>query len=332
MDFPSHLIITSPHRLSILLVTRRGRPENSDTPISVLLPRIPSCCCLPPLSTAAAAPPLRPLLLSLLPRLAPSAMARMTAVAMLLPGLLAGLAIGAAIAAVTIISIMPLDKNACCRAPVADDANATAMCQNGTCRPHTPAHSIAASPQHAHALNSPGGVYLLVLYSAIATLMALLWGMGVTHTQVRAWVHQHGLAVAAGLMKLKSASKGLVAMEMRMRALGVQLEETRRELEEAERRREVEMREMKGQLEETKREFAADLAAAKVAMTEQWNMTDRGSDLARRGNESRKGEENLRVELAREREEMIQDLKMNIELEISQSEGDRKAAWQVQHV
>ncbi|CAI5960200.1 unnamed protein product [Closterium sp. NIES-64] len=63
-------------------------------------------------------------------------------------------------------------------------------------------------------LQPSGANHLLVLYSVISTLiaslMALLWGMGVTHTQVRAWVHQQGLAVTAGLMKLKSATKCLL--------------------------------------------------------------------------------------------------------------------------
>ncbi|CAI5962854.1 unnamed protein product [Closterium sp. NIES-64] len=103
--------------------------------------------------------------------LAPSAMARMTAVAMLLPGLLVALLLAAAI---TVITIGPLGRDVW-RATIAED--------------------------------SPGAFHLLVLYSALATLLALLWGMGVTHTQVRAWVHQQGLAVTAGLMKLKSATK-----------------------------------------------------------------------------------------------------------------------------
>ncbi|CAI5987809.1 unnamed protein product [Closterium sp. NIES-64] len=217
----------------------------------------------------------------------------------------------------------------------------------------------------------PGAVDLLVLWSAMATLMALLWGMGVTPMQVRAWVYNQGLVVTAGLMKLENASKCLVVcralylssttadfplcqsflplflpsalflshtlfctlclhlacssllpslnlssrlpfialtmaqprgivplwhspmkcatmgeaaaivmastagahelkdeMEMRMRVLGVQLEETRRELaatrgelKEAERRQVVEMREMRGQVEERERELIAKLAS-----------------------------------------------------------------------
>ncbi|CAI5460726.1 unnamed protein product [Closterium sp. Yama58-4] len=192
--------------------------------IPLLLPLIsssPCYCRLSPRSLAAAAYPLLPLPLatslpcscraSLCRRtpgigVDPSAMARMTAVAMQLPGLLMVFLLGAAISAIAIISFTALDRDA--RAPVAED--------NATCLPPVQAHAIAASAQQAHAINLPFHTLLpmLVLYSvistAIATLMALLWGMGVTHTQVRAWVHQQGLAVTAGLMKLKTASKCLL--------------------------------------------------------------------------------------------------------------------------
>ncbi|CAI5476865.1 unnamed protein product [Closterium sp. Yama58-4] len=79
-------------------------------------------------------------------------------------------------------------------------------------------------------------------------------------------------------------------MEMRMRALGVQLEETRRRLDEAERRRVVETRKSRGQVKERERE----LAAVKGEVTE------------------------LKDALK----------KLDIELKISQSEGDEKTAWE----
>ncbi|CAI5976416.1 unnamed protein product [Closterium sp. NIES-65] len=228
---------------------------------------------------------------------APSAMARMTAVAMLLSGLLVALLLSTAIAAIS-------------TTPLAEDTWCASIVQ---------------------------GSSVFVLYSAITTLVALLWWMGVTHTRYRAWVHQQGLA--AGLMKLKSASKCLEPcgifsllhspmrhasfrmqrvgeavgtimasmvgtrelgeeMEMRMRALGLQLEETRREfaatnggLEEAEKRRAVEMREIRGQVEERERELfevKGELAAMKGELAE---------------------------------------YKSNVQLRISQSEGHTKPAW-----
>ncbi|CAI6009696.1 unnamed protein product [Closterium sp. NIES-65] len=173
-------------------------------------------------------------------------MARMTAVAMLLPGLLVAFSLGAAIALIAVISIKPLHRDVC-RATIVDDiprdnqqvnhalmfpsaslphANATATCQNATSESSTHAYAVTASLQHALALNVPlhslhdlvragltevpSASHLLLLDISISTLMALLWGMGVTHTQVRAWVHQQGLAVTAGLMKLKSATKCLL--------------------------------------------------------------------------------------------------------------------------
>ncbi|CAI5940257.1 unnamed protein product [Closterium sp. NIES-65] len=152
-------------------------------------------------------------------------MARMTAVAMLLPGLLVAFSLGAAIALIAVISVKPLHRDVC-RATIVDDANATATCQNATSESSTHAYAVTASLQHALALNVPlhslhdlvragltevpSASHLLLLDISISTLMALLWGMGVTHTQVRAWVHQQGLAVTAGLMKLKSATKCLL--------------------------------------------------------------------------------------------------------------------------
>ncbi|CAI5988939.1 unnamed protein product [Closterium sp. NIES-64] len=143
-----------------------------------------------------------------------SAMARRTAVAMLLPRLLVAFLLGAAITAISIISFTGPDRDA--YPPVDVDDNGTDSSQNATCLPPIQAHAIAASGQQAHALDVSRHNLLSVfmLYSAVSTLfstlMALLWGMGVTHTQVREWVHQQGLAVTAGLMKLRSASKCLL--------------------------------------------------------------------------------------------------------------------------
>ncbi|CAI5996788.1 unnamed protein product [Closterium sp. NIES-65] len=337
-------------------------------------------------------------------------MARMTAVAMLLPGLLAGIVIGTAI---SVNSITPLARDAWHATSTQDvshyhgkfdrsgKSNATVTC----------------------------ATHLLMAYSAVATLMALLWGMGVIHTRVRAWVHRQGLAVTAGLMKLTSASKCLVprgsvplqhspisgmqkvgevvvsvigniagvhklkeVIRMRMRALGVQLEETRREfrgqveererelgavkekLEETEGRQVVEIREMREKVEERERELAevkGELAEHKEAMREQWDVAERRREsiLRELREEARKGEEEMRAELAREREERrweVQEVerrraadlmemsgqmeererelaavkgelaeqkdvlvKLYVDLQFRESEGDQKTAWQV---
>ncbi|CAI5534720.1 unnamed protein product [Closterium sp. Naga37s-1] len=135
---------------------------------------------------------------------------------------------------------------------------------------------IAALVQHAHALKVPLQLLLAsvhMLYSAAVALTILLWWMDISPAQVRAWLHQQSLAVTAGLIKLKSAAvcfmtpgfrclvdkpisqlQGLYevlktpadrvlgvdgwreVMEERVRALGEQLEETRRELEAANRK------------------------------------------------------------------------------------------------
>ncbi|CAI5940300.1 unnamed protein product [Closterium sp. NIES-65] len=310
-------------------------------------------------------------------------MARMTAVAMLLPGLLLAL-LAAAIASIAVVRIiMPLGREC--------------------------------------------AIHLLVLYSALATLGSLLWGMGVTHTQVRAWVHQQGLAVTAGLMKLKSASKRLLqpgmfsllhslrkrafsgvqkvseavgtiaarmagtaelseAMEMKMRAFTMQLEETRRELEGAERRRLAEMSEMRRQveekadqmavelgghkqstrvqLEERERELAAmqeqvnavrgevttvqgevnavreEVIAAKGEMAEQKQSTtlqfeeaERRRVAEMRGQVEERERELAAVkgELAALRGELVEQnvlMKLDVDLQIRQSEGNQKTAWE----
>ncbi|CAI5509301.1 unnamed protein product, partial [Closterium sp. Naga37s-1] len=209
----------------------------------------------------------------------------------------------------------------------------TVTCQNATCGPPTHAHGIEVSGHHARAPSMPPHSLptlapVNVLYSAITTLIVVLWWKDVTHMQVRAWVHQQGLA---GVMKLKSASKcfeprGIFsflrslmkhasfvmqnlgtdvrtvmaslagtqelseAMETRMRAVGVQLEETRRELEEAERRRVAEMMEMRGQMEERERELAA-----------------------------------LKGEFA-EQKDALMDL--DVDLHIIRSVGDQRTAWE----
>ncbi|CAI5946858.1 unnamed protein product [Closterium sp. NIES-65] len=362
--------------------------------------------------------------------LTPSAKPRMTALPMLLPGLLVALVLGgAAIALIPIISKTPLGMDAWRATTTAAD---------------TP---------------------IFVLVSGIATPMVLLWWMGMTLTQGRAWAHQQGLALMAGLtvgllklMKLKSANKWPVprgifpllrstvawiqragevigtvtvgmagrhkmseAKELSMRAIGVQLEEKRRELavareeleeaesrteeglrelrefreelaelkralreqelvvtqleeaeerkaaelrelreqveerkrglEEAERRRMAEMSEMRGQVEGRERELAAvkgEMSEHKDAVRDLLDMAERRreSDLRDLREEARKGKDEMRAELAREREERrreVQELNWPrameelaacrswqiVELEISQSEGHRKIAWEV---
>ncbi|CAI5988958.1 unnamed protein product [Closterium sp. NIES-64] len=162
------------------------------------------CRCPPPAAVLLPPPCIRTSLHRRTPciGLAPSAMVRMTAVAMGLPGLLVGLALGAAIAA---ISMMPLGRV---------DTNSQQFKHPPMLLSASPPHANATatgghlSLQHDHAPNPPLQTsktlvpLLMMLYVATATLMALMWGMGVTHTQVRAWVHQQGLAVTAGLMYL----------------------------------------------------------------------------------------------------------------------------------
>ncbi|CAI5519658.1 unnamed protein product [Closterium sp. Naga37s-1] len=317
-------------------------------------------------------------------------MARMTPVAMLLPGLRVALLLGAA------ISIVPLARDAW-RESTAKDvpcdnqqvnhplmlpsaslplANVIATSQNVTSLPPTHANAIAAFLQHGHALNLPlHSLHTLppvfVLYFVIATLVVLLWGMGVTHTQVRAWVHQQGLAVTAGLMHhgifpllhslVKCACVGMQRtgevvwtviasmagthemkeeLVMSMRVIAVHLERTRI----------ADMREMIGQVEERGGEMAAELAAVRRELAKQRDIAERReADLRELREEVRMREDEMRAELARKREERrevqemnwprameelaackewqtIQDMKMNIELEIRQSVGDRKKA------
>ncbi|CAI6009709.1 unnamed protein product [Closterium sp. NIES-65] len=311
-------------------------------------------------------------------------MARMTAVAMLLPGLLLAL-LAAAIASIAVVRIiMPLGRECFYRA----SGNATVMCGNATCGPDSrpnAANAITASLQHAHALDvpihslhalSPGAIHLLVLYSALATLGSLLWGMGVTHTQVRAWVHQQGLAVTAGLMKLKSASKRLLqpgmfsllhslrkrafsgvqkvseavgtiaarmagtaelseAMEMKMRAFTMQLEETRRELEGAERRRLAEM--MQGEVNAVREEVIAakgEMAEQKQSTTLQFEEAERRRVAEMRGQVEERERELAAVKggLAALRGELVEQnvlMKLDVDLQIRQSEGNQKTAWEV---
>ncbi|CAI5480498.1 unnamed protein product [Closterium sp. Yama58-4] len=137
---------------------------------------------------------------------------------------------------------------------------------------------------------------------------------------------------------------------MRMRALGVQLEETRRELaaakgelDEAERKRVAEIREMSGQVMARERELAAvkgELAQQKDAIREQDDVAGRRIE-----SEMREFKEEMRAELARGREERREVLELdwpraitarvkacrnwvNVEVEINQSEGDQKTAWE----
>ncbi|CAI5509244.1 unnamed protein product [Closterium sp. Naga37s-1] len=358
--------------------------------------------------------------------LAPSAMARMTALSVPLPGLLVAL-LTAAIASIAVVRIiMPLGREAFCRAPVTDDLphdtgshevnnplmlpsaslphdNATVTCENATCGPDSQANAanaITASLRHAHAHNtpihsvhtmSPGAIHLLVLYFAICTVGTLLWGMGVTHTQVRAWVHQQGLAVTAGLMKLKSATKCLLPRgsfslqhspikcaysrmqrvdlrelrgegrqgEDEMRAeLAREREERRREMQEVERRRAADLTEMRRQVEVRERELRAvrievnavkgevsavkgevtamkgEVAGAEREMAEQKQSTAlQLEEVERRRVAEMRGQvEESERELAAVKKELAEHrsllMKMDVDLQIRESEGDRKTAWE----
>ncbi|CAI5496091.1 unnamed protein product, partial [Closterium sp. Naga37s-1] len=226
-------------------------------------------------------------------RLAPSAVAGLTAVVMLLPGLLVALLPAIAV----IVSIMPLARNAW-RVTTAKDVprdnqqvnlplmlpcaslphvNVTAACQNGTCGPFAHAHAIASSLQHADALNVP-------LHSL--------------HTLIRGLVEERERKFAAVKRELDKAERRRAADVNELRGL---LEEKERDLEEAEGRQVAEMREMRGQVEERERELAAvqrELAA-------------------------------VQRELAAYKDIMKKYPDLIVELYIRESEGNTKAAWEV---
>ncbi|CAI5994900.1 unnamed protein product [Closterium sp. NIES-65] len=143
-----------------------------------------------------------------------------------------------------------------------------------------------------------------ILYSGILPLTMLLWWMDVSQPQVRAWLHQLGLTgttlaegrmtllvqllqkpielCGIGMRRLSESVRTVVeniaaiwqlkeATDARMRALGEQLEETRREVEEAERRRTVEWNAMREQVVERERELAAvrsELGEHRASLTE----------------------------------------------------------------
>ncbi|CAI5458043.1 unnamed protein product [Closterium sp. Yama58-4] len=222
-------------------------------------------------------------------------MARMTAVAMLLPGLLA--AVLPAIPVIVSIMLRARDAWPFTTAKDVSAAMPRIAAMSRVTRGNQQVNHPFALPSAS--ISDPSGAnHLLVLYSVISTLiaslMALLWGMGVTHTQVRAWLCQQGLAWCAVSISSNAAEhlstishpsphsstpftaiplaltmlqpcgifpllhspmkrvcfgmkrvgevvvsvtasmggthEGKEVMEMRMRALGVQLEETRREL------------------------------------------------------------------------------------------------------
>ncbi|CAI5523038.1 unnamed protein product [Closterium sp. Naga37s-1] len=170
-------------------------------------------------------------------------------------------------------------------------ANVTATSQNATTLPSTQIKAVSSAPEHGHARNAP-------LYS-IHTLSTL------SHSSLPS------LLLRAFLFRLSSSSSlptpftthpafppspspccshvgssfcCAVLFEMRMRALSVQLEDTRMELaatkgelEEAERRRGVEIREMRGKVEERERELVAvkgELAALKISGRLEYRLED----------------------------------------------------------
>ncbi|CAI5462130.1 unnamed protein product [Closterium sp. Yama58-4] len=226
--------------------------------------------------------------------------------------------------------------------PAIVHSNSTATSNNVTCLPRLLAPGTASHSQHGHLLSTSFDL-LRTLAFAWTSLVTLLWMMGVSYLQVKAWFCEkntvataelwamssstaHGIlhivhkpmccfqgmyeAVEVSLGQLLGVHELKEAMEMRMRALGVQLEETRRE--------------MRGQVEERERELAAvkeELAAHKDALDNQ-----------------------LSVELAREKEERRREVQnwpcgmeelaaskgwLNVEVEINQSEGHRKTAWEL---
>ncbi|CAI5499718.1 unnamed protein product, partial [Closterium sp. Naga37s-1] len=182
-------------------------------------------------------------------------------------------------------------------------------------------------------------------------------------------VQRAGAAVRTVTARMVGGHKWKEEMEMRLRAFGVQLEDTRRELEEAEMQRVEDMRELSGlreelavltrklggqkdfvksQLDEAEKRQAEGLSN----LREKCDMAERRGelDMSELREEARNLHDEMRAELAREREErrrevqelnwphamdelaackewqMTQDLKMNIEVEIKRSEGDRKKA------
>ncbi|CAI5940328.1 unnamed protein product [Closterium sp. NIES-65] len=119
------------------------------------------------------------------------------------------------------------------------------------------------------------------------------------------------------------------------------------QLEEAERRRMAEIKEIRGQVEERERELAVvkrELAALKDAMIEQLGIAERSreSELRVLLEEVTKKADEMKAELAREREQAVEEFIgprameelsycrrwQHVDLEISQSEGDRRDAWE----
>ncbi|CAI5462102.1 unnamed protein product, partial [Closterium sp. Yama58-4] len=279
-------------------------------------------------------------------------MARKTAVAMLLPGLLLAILLTAA------ISILPLGR--------VDTSSQQEQVKPPLMLTSTsPTHDNATatggplSLLHAHAPNPPlqtiNTLYplLMVLYSAIATLMALMWGMGVTHMQVRAWVHQQGLAVTAGLMHrgichllhslINCACAGMHRAGEAAGAVMSSMAGTHK----LEGMLVTRMREMIRQAEERGGEVAAELAAVRRELAEQREMAERRRELDLRAlrEEMRMREDEVRAELAREREERRREVQeviwprlreelaecrkgLSVEVGIIQSDGHQRTAWQ----
>ncbi|CAI5458035.1 unnamed protein product [Closterium sp. Yama58-4] len=164
-----------------------------------------------------------------------------------------------------------------------------------------------------------------------------------------------GLRVGRDRLKIE-------AMEMRMTALGVQLEEAMSRLEEIEQRRAEDVRELRGQVEEREREVAAvegklveqtNLCVGRVEqkLLEQLSRVEQTvgekvesvraqmiqqrpgaaqSEAVQPRKEMEEAGEREGEERRKEVEESAAwtDLKLDVELEIRQSEGEQRNAWQ----
>ncbi|CAI5523052.1 unnamed protein product [Closterium sp. Naga37s-1] len=160
-------------------------------------------------------------------------------------------------------------------------------------------------------------------------------------------VLRRALGVVAERSELAAMKGGLAVAKGE---LGEHKQSKTLQLQEAERRRVAEMREMRGQVEEREREVSVvkmKLSEYTDVIAEQLHVAERRreKDLRELREEFRKGEDEMRADLSREREErrevqelnwprVMEDLAackawVNVELEIIQSKGPQKIAWEV---
>ncbi|CAI5509266.1 unnamed protein product, partial [Closterium sp. Naga37s-1] len=92
--------------------------------------------------------------------------------------------------------------------------------------------------QHVQSFITPLHVlYALVqmVYSVVAPLTLLLWWMGVSTAQARAWLHQHALPLKDGLKNLRASTTSFMsvttgeAMKAELAALKGEVEELKKE-------------------------------------------------------------------------------------------------------